>query len=58
MFKWIAENIATTAICAALALMVGACVIKLVKDRKKGKASCGCGCSDCAMADSCRGKMK
>ncbi len=53
MFAWIAANAGTILICAALILLVSAIIIKLVKDRKKGKSSCGCNCAHCAMAGAC-----
>ena len=53
MFAWIAENIVTIIICAVLAIMVAAIVVTLVKDKKKGKSSCGCKCGSCPMAGSC-----
>jgi hypothetical protein len=28
----------------------------MVKNKKQGKSSCGCGCSSCGMKDSCHGK--
>ena len=53
MFAWIAENIWTIIICAALILIVASIIVGLVKNKKKGKSSCGCNCADCAMAGSC-----
>lgn len=41
---------------AAVAAIIAAVVIKLVKDRKKGKSSCGCGCANCAMAGKCHNR--
>lgn len=57
MLTWIAENIATVIICLVLAVIVAAVILKPVKDKKKGKSSCGCGCANCAMAGSCHGKQ-
>lgn len=56
MFVWIAENIATILICVALIAIVAAIIVKLVRDRKKGRNSCGCNCAHCAMAGSCHKK--
>lgn len=53
MFVWIAENIWTIIICAALILIVASIIVGLVKNKKKGKSSCGCSCAHCAMAGSC-----
>lgn len=38
---------------AILVVIVAAIVIKLVRDKKKGRTSCGCGCSGCANAANC-----
>ena len=56
MFAWIAENLATIIICLVLAVIVAAIIIGLVRNKKKGKSSCGCKCDHCAMAGSCHNK--
>ena len=53
MFTWIIENLATILISAVLLLVVVLIIRKLVKDKKKGKSSCGCNCAHCAMSGSC-----
>ncbi len=58
MFAWIAENIGTILITAALVLIVALITRKLIKDKKKGKSSCGCNCAHCAMAGSCHPQKK
>lgn len=45
MFAWIAENLATIIICLVLAVIVAAIIIGLVRNKKKGKSSCGCNCA-------------
>ncbi len=53
MIIWITNNIGTiTAAAGILAIAVTAFVI-ILKDKKKGKSSCGCNCAHCAMAGSC-----
>lgn len=53
MIIWITNNIGTvTAAADILAIAVTAFVI-ILKDKKKGKSSCGCNCANCAMAGSC-----
>ena len=49
MLNWIVNNLATILISLGLLLIVAAIVVKLVKDKKKGKSSCGCNCAHCAM---------
>ena len=53
MFAWLAANIGTIIVCALLAAIVIAVIVKLRKDRKKGKCTCGCSCAHCAMAGAC-----
>ena len=45
--------LATIWISLALAAVVAAIIVKLVRDKKAGKSSCGCNCSCCAMHGSC-----
>lgn len=56
MPAWITENIGTILISAVLLLVVVLIIRKLVKDKKKGKSSCGCNCAHCAMSGSCHQK--
>ena len=56
MLEWITENIGTILISAVLLLVVVLIIRKLVKDKKKGKSSCGCNCAHCAMSGSCHQK--
>lgn len=56
MLAWISENIATILICIALLAVVAAIVAKMVRDKKKGKSSCGCGCANCPVSGSCHQK--
>ena len=53
MISWISQNLATIIICLVLALIVTLIIVGLVRDKKKGKSSCGCNCAHCAMAGSC-----
>ena len=53
MFTWITENLATILISAGLLLIVVLIIVKLVKDKKKGKSSCGCNCAHCALHGQC-----
>lgn len=56
MLTWISENIATIIICVILLAVIAAIIGKMVRDKKKGKFSCGCGCANCAMNGSCHSK--
>ena len=57
MIAWLAANIGTVLICAALIGIVAFIIVGMVRDRRKGKSSCGCagGCAGCALSDTCHG---
>lgn len=56
MFAWIAENIGTVLICAALVLIVAVIIRGILRDRARGKNTCGAGCAHCAMSGYCHKK--
>lgn len=56
MVAWIMENIGTILICAVLIAIIAAVVVSMLRDRKKGKSSCGCNCAHCAMSGACHSK--
>ncbi len=58
MISWLAHNLVTILLCLLLAAAVAAIIVKIVKDRKKGKTSCGCNCANCAMSGACRDLKK
>ncbi|MDE6797299.1 MAG: FeoB-associated Cys-rich membrane protein [Ruminococcus sp.] len=33
-------------------------VVRMIKDKKSGKSSCGCGCEHCANSSVCHGNIK
>ena len=53
MLDWIVQNLANIAVCLVLLLAVTLAVVKLVRDKKAGRSSCGCGCADCPMSGAC-----
>lgn len=53
MLEFITANLATILICAILAAVVGLVVFSMVRNKKSGKSSCGCGCGGCAMKEQC-----
>lgn len=57
MLTWISENMATIIICAVLLLIVAAILAGLIRDKKKGRSSCGCRCANCPMNGSCHQKQ-
>lgn len=53
MLTWIMENMATIIISAVLIFVVAAVIASMVRSKRKGKSSCGCGCAGCAMNGAC-----
>ncbi len=53
MLTWLGNNAGTIVVCAALAAVIALIVVSRIKARKSGGSSCSCGCSACAMRDSC-----
>ena len=53
MFEFISANIATIIVAAVILAIVTLIVVKMVRDRKNHKSSCGCGCSGCPGAGIC-----
>ena len=58
MLSVFSENIGSIAILLALALIIGLVAFKVIRDKKRGKSSCGCGCGSCPMKDKCHPKDK
>jgi len=55
--EWLKANLLTIAILLVLAGAVFAIVFSLIRDKRKGRTSCGNNCAHCAMAGTChRGK--
>ena len=58
MFEFITENIATVLLGLAILVAVVLVVFKMIKDKKNGRSSCGCGCESCGMKGSCHKTKK
>ena len=58
VLEWLAANGVTVLICLGLCALVGLIVFSLIRDRRRGKSSCGCNCSHCAMKGKCHPKTK
>lgn len=48
MLSWIGFNFGWLLVLAALTGIVTWIVVRMVKDKKAGKSSCGCNCAGCA----------
>lgn len=53
MLDFIKTNLASIIIGAIVFLVVGAVFIKLIRDKKNHKSSCGAGCGGCPMSGKC-----
>ena len=53
MITWLAENASTLAVSLVLLIVVALVVRKLVRDRRAGRTSCGCGCANCPSQGIC-----
>ena len=53
MLHWITENLSTIIVSAILLAIIIATSVYLIRQRKKGRSSCGCNCADCAMHGTC-----
>lgn len=53
MLDFISNNLASIIIGGIVFIIVGAVFIKLIRDKKNHKSSCGAGCSGCPMAGNC-----
>ncbi len=58
MTAWLAENIGTIVVLILLIIIVGAIIASMIKDKKQGRTSCGCGCANCAMKGKCHADMQ
>jgi hypothetical protein len=56
MFDFLVNNAGTIIISAALLVILCFAVISIMKDKKKGKCSCGGNCGSCGMNCACRKK--
>jgi len=55
MFAWLIANLGTIILILVIAAIVGLIIFNMVKNKKRGKSSCGCNCCNCPNSDSCHG---
>ena len=55
MIRFLLDNLGTIIVGAVVLAVLAGIVVKLVRDRKKGKA-CACGCDGCPSAEICHKK--
>ncbi|MBO4426788.1 MAG: FeoB-associated Cys-rich membrane protein [Clostridiales bacterium] len=55
MLTWLAARWIDILLVLAVLAAVTLAVMKILKDKKAGKSSCGCSCGGCPMAGKCKG---
>ncbi|MDY3030788.1 MAG: FeoB-associated Cys-rich membrane protein [Clostridia bacterium] len=58
MLAWVLNNISTIIICAAIIAAAVGIIASWIRNKKRGKSSCGCGCQGCAMNGMCGGSRR
>ncbi len=53
MLNWLSANWASLVVGLALAAVIAAVLLKMIRDKKQNKSACGCSCSGCPGADYC-----
>lgn len=56
MIAFLSENLSTIVIGLILIVSILLIIIGIIKSKKRGKSSCGCGCLDCPYSNSCSKK--
>ncbi len=55
MLNWLSAYYPTIIILLVLVGILTAIVMNMIKNKKAGKSSCGCGCKGCANSSFCNG---
>ena len=53
MMNWLSANGASLVVGLIVAAIVAAVIVKMVRDKKQHKSTCGCSCSGCPGASYC-----
>lgn len=53
MIKFLSENAGTIIVLVILIAVLTAIIVKFIRDKKKGKGLCACGCAGCPSKDMC-----
>ncbi len=56
ILTWILTNLGTLVVTMVLLAVVGLVIWGMLRDRRKGKCTCGCGCQNCSMGRACHPK--
>ena len=55
MLAWLSANLVNIVLIAVIAIVAGLVIRGMIRDKKKGKPSCGCSCASCAGCSACCG---
>ena len=58
MLHWVSAKLSTIIVSAVLLAIIIAISIYLIRQKKKGRSSCGCNCAHCAMHGQCHSKQQ
>ncbi len=50
---WLTANLGTITVGLVVAAVIALIVVNILRKRKKGQTTCGCGCADCPMKNKC-----
>lgn len=56
MLTWLVSNAGTLLVSTVLITIVILIIVKLIRNKKKGKSTCGGNCTHCPMCRSCHKK--
>jgi hypothetical protein len=56
MLNWLSANIGTLIALLVLSGIIFAAVFVIVRNKRRGRSSCGCGCANCPMHGACHKK--
>lgn len=56
MMEWIMNNAGTIIVGLIVLAIVAAVVICMIRKKKNGKSTCGCGCANCPLSSDCHKK--
>jgi hypothetical protein len=58
IIKFFSANFGTIAVLLILLAVLALIAVRIIKNKKKGVSSCGCGCSTCPYSGKCHGAEK
>ncbi len=53
MLVWITANLGTIVVLLIVAAVIALAARSIIRQKKQGKSSCGCGCASCPMSGAC-----